>query len=409
MSKSAVGVMVVSIMALAAWAPGQKGPEVKSAVLPPDWCHTMVDWQGHVPGQGNLAGGCPLQGDCDDPFVRDGYALDSGQLFTTIRVYLHIFREDDGSNPAAEAIDVVRQMIIMNIDFSPHKVRFVYDWQFVDDSVYRVMDQPGEINLMKQAYALDPEKQCNIYITGFGGGIGSFPWWPDALTSTGGLVVGGSYFGADLDRQAPFHVITHEMGHNLGLWHTHHGVSEVAQCSDCYETADGVNGDTTGDYCSDTPPLPSNFGLCGDPGGNDPCSGSPWGFTLPENYMSYGSGDGFSCWTMFTDQQASRMHCWIDSVLSTWVACGNGLDCNGNLIPDDCDIAEGTSADLDLNGIPDECVLLPQDLNGNGIIDVGDLLLLLGDWGFCGVCPADFDHNGTVDVADLLSLLGVWS
>ncbi len=30
-------------------------------------------------------------------------------------------------------------------------------------------------------------------------------------------------------------------------------------------------------------------------------------------------------------------------------------DCNVNLIPDDCDIADGTSVDENANAIPDEC------------------------------------------------------
>ena len=42
-----------------------------------------------------------------------------------------------------------------------------------------------------------------------------------------------------------------------------------------------------------------------------------------------------------------------------------GIDCNGNGIPDDCDIAEGTSPDLDGDGRPDEC----GDCNANGVLD----------------------------------------
>ncbi len=66
------------------------------------------------------------------------------------------------------------------------------------------------------------------------------------------------------------------------------------------------------------------------------------------------------------------------------IAGGTSPDCNGNQIPDDCelgdcndndvldecDIASGESLDCNLNGIPDEC---ERDCNGNGIPDECDI------------------------------------
>jgi len=49
---------------------------------------------------------------------------------------------------------------------------------------------------------------------------------------------------------------------------------------------------------------------------------------------------------------------------------GHTLDCNGNHIPDDCDIASGT-ADCQPDGIPDSCQLA-GDLNSNGRPDACD-------------------------------------
>jgi hypothetical protein len=49
----------------------------------------------------------------------------------------------------------------------------------------------------------------------------------------------------------------------------------------------------------------------------------------------------------------------------------------------------------------------PGDINGDGNVDVDDLLILLGDWGESG-SDADLDGNGTVDVDDLLILLANW-
>ncbi|UCC30706.1 MAG: hypothetical protein JSU86_00210 [Phycisphaerales bacterium] len=43
------------------------------------------------------------------------------------------------------------------------------------------------------------------------------------------------------------------------------------------------------------------------------------------------------------------------SFCATIAGCGTAADCNGNIIPDDCDIASGFSNDCNLNAIPDEC------------------------------------------------------
>ncbi|MBM4110913.1 MAG: hypothetical protein FJ254_06085 [Phycisphaerae bacterium] len=54
------------------------------------------------------------------------------------------------------------------------------------------------------------------------------------------------------------------------------------------------------------------------------------------------------------------------------------------------------------------CVEAPQcpsDLNGDGIVDGGDLGMLLGGW---GTATGDLDNNGVVDGADLGIMLGAW-
>ena len=49
---------------------------------------------------------------------------------------------------------------------------------------------------------------------------------------------------------------------------------------------------------------------------------------------------------------------------------------------------------------------LPADLNGDHVVDGGDLGILLAGWGGAGA--ADLNGDGTVDGADLGVLLGAW-
>ena len=52
------------------------------------------------------------------------------------------------------------------------------------------------------------------------------------------------------------------------------------------------------------------------------------------------------------------------------------------------------------------------DLDGDGVVNVDDLVALLAGWGPCPDPPtlcADVTGDGEVDVDDLLSLLQAWS
>lgn len=82
-------------------------------------------------------------------------------------------------------------------------------------------------------------------------------------------------------------------------------------------------------------------------------------------------------------------------------------DCNRNGTPDATDIAAGTSADADGDGVPDECAC-NGDLNADGSVSAADLALLLASWGPCAKCPADLSGDGVVAADDLAALLSNW-
>jgi hypothetical protein len=50
------------------------------------------------------------------------------------------------------------------------------------------------------------------------------------------------------------------------------------------------------------------------------------------------------------------------------------------------------------------------DINGDGVVNVGDLLAVIGAWGLCPAnCAADLNGDGVIDVDDLLIVVNNWS
>ena len=56
---------------------------------------------------------------------------------------------------------------------------------------------------------------------------------------------------------------------------------------------------------------------------------------------------------------------------------------------------------------PESCSLCPSDINGNGAIEVSDVLLVLSDFGCETGCNplTDLDGDGAITVNDLLTVL----
>lgn len=50
----------------------------------------------------------------------------------------------------------------------------------------------------------------------------------------------------------------------------------------------------------------------------------------------------------------------------------------------------------------------PSDLNGDGVVGIADLLLVIDSWGTCDSCGADINNDGSVNVNDLLTLVDAW-
>jgi hypothetical protein len=77
---------------------------------------------------------------------------------------------------------------------------------------------------------------------------------------------------------------------------------------------------------------------------------------------------------------------------------GSWTDIGGNCIAASCN-------DGNDDGIPDECGC--PDINGDGIVNVSELLAIIDQWGLTN-SPADVNQDGIVDVSDLLEVVGNW-
>jgi hypothetical protein len=289
-------------------------PDWMDNVDPGQWCTTQEHYIAGLIDQGvdPVAVICAEVGPCDNPDDRDASIPNEATPIKTYRLSIHVFCEDNGSNCTATQSDVDTAVAQLNADYAQWRIQFVYETEFINSTKYRNYDA-ANIWFMKKTYSDSPASKLNVYVINAAGigSWGTFPWDTNALGKQGGIVMHQTMFVTTRP------VFAHEVGHCLGLWHTHHGVSEVTACGDCYEAAgrSEADGNIAGDRCEDTNPTPTS-GVCDNYPGSDTCSPfNPWGLTPYLNYMGY----ALTCADQFTPQQAGRMHCWAADRLSGWL------------------------------------------------------------------------------------------
>lgn len=88
---------------------------------------------------------------------------------------------------------------------------------------------------------------------------------------------------------------------------------------------------------------------------------------------------------------------------------GPKVDCNANGRHDEGDILAGISADVNGDGIPDECQSPPcsADFNADGGVDGADIEAFFGAFA-AGEPTADVNADGGVDGSDVESFFGAW-
>ena len=87
-----------------------------------------------------------------------------------------------------------------------------------------------------------------------------------------------------------------------------------------------------------------------------------------------------------------------NAYMQTSFICGNT---NGQI--------SGTFSDGGGNSISDSCGNCDGDVNSDGVVNVSDILMVVGTWGPCGdPCPSDVNNDGVVNVSDILLVVGNW-
>ena len=100
--------------------------------------------------------------------------------------------------------------------------------------------------------------------------------------------------------------------------------------------------------------------------GNSYFCGNSWGTGPCGSWTDLG-GNTFSDGPCFLDCNGNGVEDDVD------IASGTSQDCNNNDIPDECDIAEGLAEDCNLDGVPDSCQAL-SDCDADGIPDACEIL-----------------------------------
>ncbi len=167
----------------------------------------------------------------------------SGPYF--LRIYVHVIRRSDGTG--GQTPEQVREALAsLDQDFNPHNIFFVWDCEidYIDNdtyynsngtsAVFAVNSHPDGIDI----YLFRDQEPGQSGGHGLAAGYGAKSFY-----------VFGNYWNPPYGSLTRSHVISHEMGHCLGLYHTH-------DAFECSEFVNGSNCLSCGDYVCDTPADP---------------------------------------------------------------------------------------------------------------------------------------------------------
>jgi len=169
-----------------------------------------------------------------------------------IRVFLHIIRMSNGTG-GQTLLEANTAFNILQSDYQPYGICFellgideIHDDNTYNRTNFSLVDTNGDgkfdnFSPNSNSNAIDIYLFANDKLNfGLSAGI-----------PASALVIGGKAYNTNL---VTSHVLSHEVGHCLGLYHTFHGLCNNE--GGCAELVNGSNCTTCGDFVCDTPPDP---------------------------------------------------------------------------------------------------------------------------------------------------------
>lgn len=165
-----------------------------------------------------------------------------------VNVFFHIIRDYDGNDYYSFPLsDLSLCLQRLNNDFNPLDITFdSLGMDYIDSQIYYRHIALSDSEYHSLMYCQFHSNAIDIYLLP----LNSFPKGLSEGIPGRALAIGGiDPYGVVY---ATSHVLSHEIGHCLGLFHTFHG----ANTGGCNELVNGSNCDICGDYVCDTPADP---------------------------------------------------------------------------------------------------------------------------------------------------------